>query len=215
MSAPAVETPSLEREWWLRLLLVVQSPRTTFAALRDDSDDTAGARAEPVLLTVALAGIAGLLSTNFVGQILDDADNDHLVVAAAVLVGGVIQGALLYFVLGAFLSIGLEFAGSGGSYRRDRHVLAFASVPLALSLLMWPVRLTLYGDDVFSAGGTDRGAGASAFEAIELVALGWTAFLVVVGVRTVESWSWPRALLASVPLFVLPALALARAHGLF
>ena len=37
-------TRSLQKEWWLRALAVFQSPRGTFAALRDGSDEAAEAR---------------------------------------------------------------------------------------------------------------------------------------------------------------------------
>ena len=37
------------RDWWLRTLLVLQSPRSVFAALRDDSREAAGARQEPII----------------------------------------------------------------------------------------------------------------------------------------------------------------------
>jgi len=37
---------------------------------------------------------------------------------------------------------------------------SFASAPLALSLLLvWPVRLAIYGDDLFRSGGSDTGTG--------------------------------------------------------
>ena len=51
------------REWWLRTVLVLTAPSAVFAALRDDSRETASKRAEPVLLIVWLAGIAFVLST--------------------------------------------------------------------------------------------------------------------------------------------------------
>lgn len=213
MTVSAADEKIREREWWLRLLLVLQSPRTTFAALRDDSDEAAAARAEPVLAVVVLAGVASVLSTNLVGQLLDDGQNDALVVVSAAVIGGVIQGALLYFLLGLLLSIGLELAGSGGSYRRDRHVLAFACAPLALSLLAWPVRVAIFGEDVFRSGGSDSGTGGTVFEGIEVAALGWSALLVIAGVKTLESWSWVRATLASTIVLALPALALCRAYG--
>src|SRR4051812_22432760 len=44
-----------ERAWLLRALLVLQSPRAVFAALRDDSEETARARAEPIIALVWLA----------------------------------------------------------------------------------------------------------------------------------------------------------------
>ena len=58
----------------------------------------------------------------------------------------------------------------GITYRQARHVLAFASAPVALSLLvLWPVRLAVYGEDVFRTGGSDHGAGNTAFVVLELL----------------------------------------------
>src|SRR5438105_12067782 len=51
-----------ERVWLLRALLVLQSPREVFAALRDDSEDAARARSEPIVALVWLAGIACVLA---------------------------------------------------------------------------------------------------------------------------------------------------------
>jgi hypothetical protein len=63
-------------------------------------------------------------------------------------------------------------------------VLAFASAPIALSLLaVWPVRLAVYGEDVFRSGGSDHGAGNTAFVAIELAFVAWAVGLLVFGLR--------------------------------
>jgi hypothetical protein len=215
VSARAEPARSQEREWWLRLPLVLQAPRAVFAALRDDSDEAVAARAEPLLSVIFLAGIAAVLSTNLVAHLLDDWQNDAVILACLVVIGGLLYGVVGYFFLGALLSLGLEFAGSAGSYRRDRHLLAFAAVPLALSLAVWPVRLALYGQDSFKSGGSDSGIGGSVFEGIELAFLGWSAALLVLGVRTAEGWTWLRALAGSSLVLAIPALALLRAYGAF
>ena len=62
--------------WWLRTVLVLQSPRAVFVALRDDSPEAASNRAEPVLLIVLLAGIAFVLSTRTAAHLMDDHDYD-------------------------------------------------------------------------------------------------------------------------------------------
>src|ERR1051326_6245868 len=54
------EPASLDRAWLLRTLVVLQAPRAVYAALRDDSDDAAHARQEPVLALLWLSGIAGV-----------------------------------------------------------------------------------------------------------------------------------------------------------
>ena len=86
MSAdPAVTRPSPERQWWLRTLAIFQSPRPVFRALRDDSDEEAAARSEPVLAIVFLAGIAGVLSARETGRLLDYWEVDAVLVEVVVL----------------------------------------------------------------------------------------------------------------------------------
>jgi hypothetical protein len=154
-----VETPAepdskrgSERDWWLRTLAIFQSPRPVFAALRDESDDEVEARQEPVLTLVLLAGLAGVLLAPSTGRLLDEdvVDGSLAVVAVLVFFTGAIYGAATYWIGGVALLVGLKGTGSRGSYRRARHVLAFAAAPLVLGLvLVWPVRLAVYGSDTF------------------------------------------------------------------
>ena len=82
------EEPALDREWFLRALLVLQAPRAVFVALRDDSDAAAEARQEPLLALTWLAGIAGVLATPVARTLLDDPIRDGLVVAVWAFIGG-------------------------------------------------------------------------------------------------------------------------------
>jgi hypothetical protein len=102
--------------------------------------------------------------------------------------------------------------GGHGSYRRARHLLGYAAAPLALSLLLvWPVRLAVYGEDVFRTGGSDSGTGDTVFEALALGFGGWTLALLVIGMRAVHGWPWLRAvgavLLAAAPVGLIVALS--------
>jgi hypothetical protein len=87
--------------------------------------------------------------------------------------------------------------GSHGSFRRSRHLLAFAAVPVACSLLLWPVELALYGEKLFRGGAAAAGGGRTVFGALALAFALWAAWLLVVGVRAVHGWSWGRALAAA------------------
>jgi hypothetical protein len=182
VNAAVESSRSLQREWWLRSLAVFAHPRQTFAALRDDSDDAAEARQEPILAIILLAGIAGVLSTNLAGRLLDDPRFDRLDVAIwGFLVGGV-YGAVIYFVGGVLVFALARGLGSGCSFRQARHVVGLAAAPLALSLvLVWPVRLAVYGADVFRTGGSDSGSGAVVFETLVVAAYAWSVALVVLG----------------------------------
>jgi len=161
-------------------MLVVAVPRPVFAALRDDTSESADDRAEPVLLVVLLAGMALALASGA-------ASSYHGVdLAAWLFIAGGITGAAWYWLFGAVLYGAVRALGSHGSYRRARHVLAFACVPLALSLVVAP-------------------AGRSLFVWLWLAFVAWSAVLLVTGVRAVHAWSWPRALAAA----VAPAVAAA------
>ena len=198
MSAEAqpVAKPSPERQWWLRLLAVFQSPRSVFAALRDDSDEQAEARQEPVLALVLLAGLAGVLVAPSTGKLLDEplVDGSFAVLAVILFFTGAIYGGATYWIGGAALLAGLKGAGSRGSYRRARHVLAFAAAPLVLGLvLVWPLRLAVHGSDTFRAGGGDAGGGVAVFDALLAGFAAWAFGLLAYGISVVERWSVLRA----------------------
>jgi hypothetical protein len=180
-----------ERAWLVRAVLVLQSPRTVFAALRDDSDEAAEARSEPIIGLVWLAGIAGVLATPVAGRVLDDVEIDSLLLAVWAFLGGGLFGAAVYFGGGGMLQLAGRALGTRGTYRRARHVLAFASAPLAVAVVLyWPLRIAIQGSDMFRTGGADGGhVLADAF----YVFVAWTLVLLVLGIRTVHGWSWARA----------------------
>lgn len=199
---------SPQREWWLRALLVFQSPRPVFAALRDDSDEVAYARQEPVVAFAYLAAIAGVLGTQVAGKLLDDPGGGLLVVLAWAFFAGGIYALAGLWVGGFLLYLATRWLGGQGSRRRSRHLLAFALAPLALSLLVvWPLRLALYGRDVFRVSGADENAsGTMALDALQLAFVVWSAALLVVGTRALHGWGWVRAVAGVALAVALPAL---------
>jgi hypothetical protein len=206
-AAPQVDQS--ERAWWLRALAVLQAPTAVFAALRDDSQDAAAARQEPVTAIVILAGIAGVLAAPETGRLMDDPALDSVTVPVVIFLSGALYGVVAYWLGAAALQLAAERLGSRGTYRRSRHVLAYAAVPLILSLVVvWPLRLAIYGDDVLETGGRDSGVGGDVFTGLELAFVAWAAVLLVVGVRAVHGWAWGRALAASALTVVLTALLL-------
>jgi hypothetical protein len=201
---------ALERAWWLRSLLVLQAPRPVFAALRDDSEAGATARQEPVTALAFLAGIAAILASGVAGGLLDEPDFDRLLVPFWVVFAGAAEALAGYWIGGGVLQLTLKGLGAHGTYRRVRHLLAFAAAPLALSLaLLWPLRIAAFGSDLFREGGDDTGAGAAVFELAEALFAVWALALLVLGVRVVHGWSWGRSvsacILAGLVLMVLAA----------
>ena len=186
-----------DREWWLRVPAVLLSPRSVFAALRNEDREDVEARAEPVLALTLLAGVAVALGTSTARKLYDDPLYDPLTLAVwAVIAGGFVAFAG-YFIVGGALYLGARGLGSEGTFRRARHVLGFAVAPLALSaLVLWPLGLAIFGTDLFKRGGSDGGTGGDVFYALALGLSLWAAALLLVGVRVVHGWSWWRSLAA-------------------
>lgn len=186
-----------DRVWWARVPAVLSAPRRVFAALEHETEDDLDARQEPLTAIVFLAAIAAVLSTPATGRLLDDPVIDGILIPVLAIFTGGIYAVFGYFVLGGAVYLGARAAGSQGSYRRGRHIFGFALVPLALSLfLLWPVRLALYGSDSFRSGGSDAPTGDRVFDSLQIGFALWTVALLLVGLRTVERWSWGRSLAA-------------------
>ncbi len=199
-----------QKEWWRRTLAVFQSPRSVFAAMRDDSRLQAEARQEPVILLVLLAALAVILTTPATGTLMDDPRRDSLVVAVIVFLTAAIYGIATYWIAGAFVYVGSRGAGGEGSYRRSRHILAYAAAPLALSLfVLWPIQLAMYGTDAFRSGGDDSGTASTVFQALEVAFFVWAFALLVLGIMVVHRWSVWRSLVAlALGSFAMVAIAL-------
>jgi Yip1 domain len=183
VNARAASSTGDELVWLQRAVFVLVRPREVLTLMRDDSEAAARARSEAVLALVWLSGIASVLWTPTYGRLQEDVANDALNVAVIAFIGGGLYGALVYF-LGGLVLYALTRATGGITYRQVRHVLAFASAPVALSLfVVWPVRLAVYGEDVFRKGGADHGAGNAAFIVLELAFVVWALALLALGLR--------------------------------
>jgi hypothetical protein len=197
----------LERGWWLRVPATLLAPSAVFAALRDDSEEAASARQEPVAAVVGLAGIAASLATPVGRHLLNDPAYSTIVIPVWAFIGGTISALAAYWLLGACLYYASRALGSLGSYRRSRHVLGFACLPLALSLVtFWPVRIAVYGTDLFRTGGDDFGRGDAIFGAVGVGFAAWSLLLLLIGVRAVHGWTWPRSAAAVALAAVAPTL---------
>jgi hypothetical protein len=192
------------RDWWLRTLLVLQRPKPVFVALRDTSQESIDARSEPVLAIVMLAGIAAVLSTHKAGTLMDDTEFDGILVAIWAFIGGSIYGFIAYYLFGGVLYWVGKRLGSQGTYRRARQVLAFAAVPIALSLVLWLVKLPVWGEDLFRTGGGDHGSGIAVFNVLQLAAFVWAGALLLIGVRAVHGWTWQRAAVPTAVTIAVP-----------
>jgi hypothetical protein len=210
-SAESARTPAVERSWWLRAAAVLVAPRAVFVSLRDDSDGAVEARQEALAAVIGLAGFASVLGTPVARHLLNDPSTTLSLVPVWVFFGGAVYAMAAYWLGGGLLYGAARRFGGLGSYRRARSVVALSSAPLALALVtLWPVRIAVYGQNLFRTGGDDWGPGDRIFGSLLYFAFAWSAVLLVVGVRSVHGWSWGRsiatvALAAGLPAFIVLA----------
>jgi hypothetical protein len=179
------------REWWRRVPRIVTAPRPVFAALAETDDVDVDARAEPVLALTILGGMAAMLLAPG-WNVMDDWTVDWLVVAVVTFIGALFYGAAGYFLLGLALWLGAKAVGVEAPFKIARQVVAFAALPLVLSLVVvLPTILVGYGEDWFRSGGADdAGDGRTIVTAIGLAFVAWSLVLVGIGLRTTFRLPW-------------------------
>jgi hypothetical protein len=193
--------------WWKRAPLVLVAPRPVFVALRDDSVEDNEDRQEPLAAIIGLAGVAVVLASPTFRRMLNDPSVSLVLVPVLAFISGALYGVATYWLGGGLLFGGARRLGGVGTYRRARQTVSLASAPLALALLtFWPVRIAIYGRDLFRTGGDDYGRGDAIFGGIFLGFVAWSLILLVLGVRTTHGWTWPRAAGAVALAAVFPAL---------
>jgi hypothetical protein len=187
----SAEADALQRAWWRRVPRVVTAPRGVFEALAETDDLDVDARAEPVLAITVLAGMAGILLTPAWSRLLDDPSVDPLVVAVITFVGGLFYGAAGYFLIGLAVWLGARGVGVDAPFRIARQVVAFAVLPLALSLVVTLPAIVLgFGEDWFRSGGSDEGVARWVVTGVGLAFVAWSLVLLAVGLRAAFRLPW-------------------------
>jgi hypothetical protein len=186
----------VEREWWSRLPRLLVAPSEVFAELRDESREAGDARQEPLVAVALLAGVAMFIGLVAVEPPFRSTDYDfsafNLVLES--ILGGALVALSNFWFGGALVYLGTRGLGALSGYRLARHIAGLATAPFVLLLVSsMPVRLALYGTDLFKAEGRDAGAGGDLFVAIDALVLVWTLALLLVGIRVTQRWSWGRA----------------------
>jgi hypothetical protein len=207
VAVEAARVPALERSWWLRAPAALVAPRAVFASLRDESEKAVEVRQEPLIAIVGLAGISAVLGTPVARQLLNDASFSVSLIPVWAFLGGAAYAVGAYWLGGGLLYGAARRFGGLGSYLRARSVVALSAAPLALALFtLWPIRIAIYGQDLFRTGGDDWGPGDRTFGGLLYLAFAWSAILLVIGVRSVHGWTWSRSLAAVGLAAALPAL---------
>ena len=76
---------------------------------------------------------------------------------------------------------------------------------------MWPLRIAIFGEDLFRSDGSDEGTTGYVLNGVDAVFVLWALLLAIVGVRTVEGWSIVRSVGATAFAATLFGLLLAAA----
>ena len=196
MSVRTREPEAIERGWWSRLPRLLYAPSEVFAELRDESREAADARQEPIVAVAFLAGIAMAIALVAIqppyNRFYESLSAFNMTFEA--ILGGALVALSNFWVGGALFYLGTRGLGATTGYRLARHIAGLATAPFILVLVFAvPVRLGLYGVDLFRDTGRDSGAGGDVFIAIDALALLWTLALVVIGIRMTQRWTWGRA----------------------
>jgi hypothetical protein len=198
--------------WWKRAPLVLLAPSAVFVGLREESVEDNEDRQEPLAAIVGLAGVAVVLVSPTFRRMLNDPSVSLVLVPVLAFISGALYAVATYWLGGGLLFGGARRLGGQGSYRRARQTISLASAPLALAMLtFWPVRIAIYGRDLFRTGGDDYGRGDAIFGGIFLGFVAWSVILLLIGVRAVHGWGWGRAAGAVALAAVFPALVVAAA----
>ena len=207
----ADQIKALEREWWRRLPLVLWRPGEVFRAV-DGTEETAEALSEPMVAVTFLAGIGMFLATATAGTLYDDSEFDWLLVVVEAIFAGALVALQNYWLGGAALLLGQRSLGSMARYRTARHIVGLSTAPFVLALVVvWPLRVAIFGTDLFRTGGSDEGVAGHVLTGIDAVFVVWGLALVLIGVRTIEGWGWVRSLGATAFAAVLFGLLVAAA----
>ena len=167
-------------------------PRAVFAALRGGDRDDLEARQEPLLAVILLAGMGGVTATPTWATLMDDSQVDALLAVVLTFVAGSLYGVAGYWLLGGVVALALRSLGGDGDFRRARHLVGLAAVPLVLALPVTAVEAAVYGADAFRTGGADEDGGGAVFDVLRGLTAVWALALLAVGIRRVEQFSWPR-----------------------
>jgi Yip1 domain len=196
VTAQTQSPEAIERAWWSRLPRILVAPSEVFAELRDESREAADARQEPLVAVALLAGVAmfvGLVALEPPYKSTDyDFSTFNLVLES--ILGGALVALSNFWLAGALVYLGTRGLGALSGYRLARHIAGLATTPFVLLLVSSvPVRLALYGTDLFKAEGRDAGTGGDVFIAIDALVLVWTLALVLIAIRATQRWTWGRA----------------------
>ena len=194
MAVETARASGLERNWWLRAPAVLVAPRAVFVSLRDESAEAVEARQEPMTGDRRARRHRRGARTPVARHLLNDASFSVALIPVWAFIGGLIYALAVYWLGGGLLYGAARRLGGLGNWRRSRQVLGLAATPLALALLtLWPIRIAVYGENLFRTGGNDYGRGDAGSSAASSTLLRLGAYLLLVGVRSGARLDWTRA----------------------
>ena len=165
----------VERDWWLRLVLVLTrpAPGLRLAARRHRRGRRTPGRSRSLLVGF-LAGHRRSSSPRTASATRSTTSGSTAVdLAVTPSSPRCSYGLVGFLVLGGARLPRRTSGGLAAARIAARVTCSRSRAPFALSLLCRPVRLALYGADNFRSGGGDSGTGGAIFEAIEVAVVVW------------------------------------------
>ena len=183
------------------------SPRKVFAYINDNHYD------KFLIVLLFLAGIARAFD-RAVGKDMGDKAPLWMIVVLAIVIGGLL-GWISYLIYAAFVSWTGKWLNGQGNTRSILRIMAYASIPSCLALVLLIPKIGVYGNELFMSDGDLTSAGWignvifwSSF-LLGLVLEIWSIVLFVIGVSEVQKFSkWKAFFNLLLPILFLVAFVL-------
>ncbi|MEO5999900.1 MAG: Yip1 family protein [Chitinophagaceae bacterium] len=178
------------------------SPRPVFKFINDNQYD------KFVIFLLVLMGIS---------KAFEKASSKHMgdtmsfwAVIAFCIIGGALFGWISYAIYAALLSWTGRWLKAEGNTRSILRIIAYASIPAAVGVVLFILPIVIYGNEIFKSEGdlesADMLSNIFVYSSIFLqVALAiWTIFLCVIGISEVQKLSIGKSILnLLLPFFVI------------
>ena len=180
------------------------SPRMVFKFVTDSNYNG---------LTTSLLIFAGIFNALYSASFRNIGDHLSLpIVLIVCLLGGVIFGWIYFYLYAALLSWTGKWLKGAGNTRSLLRMMSLAFIPSLVLILLFIVRIALYGNEVFQsnidifAKGAPTIAANAFFTFVEIAIGVWTLGILIIGISEVQKLSiWKSILNMILPIIIVMA----------
>ena len=180
------------------------SPRMVFKFVNDSNYNR---------LTTSMLILAGIVNALYSASFRNIGDHLSLpIVLIVCLLGGVIFGWIYFYLYAALLSWTGKWLKGAGNTRSLLRMMSLAFIPSLVLILLFIVRIALYGNEVFQsnidifAKGAPTIAAYAFFTFVETAIGVWTLGILIIGISEVQKLSiWKSILNMILPIIIVMA----------